>query len=54
MRPARGQARLMLLHFYYSGTNQFTVQRALSACSDRDARLAIVAARFFKLLIPFY
>jgi SSS family solute:Na+ symporter len=45
---------LMVLHFYYWGTNQFIVQRALSARSDRDARLGIIAAGFFKLLIPFF
>lgn len=45
---------LMILHFYYWGTNQFIVQRALSARDDRQARLGIVAAGFFKLLIPFF
>lgn len=45
---------LMVLHFYYWGTNQFIVQRALSARSDREARLGIVFAGFFKLLIPFF
>ena len=45
---------LILLHFYYWGTNQFIVQRALSARSDRDARLGIIVAGFFKLLIPFF
>jgi SSS family solute:Na+ symporter len=45
---------LLVLHFYYWGTNQFIVQRALSARSDRDARLGIIAAGFFKLLIPFF
>lgn len=44
---------LMVLHFYYWGTNQFIVQRALSARSDREARLGIIVAGFFKLLIPF-
>ena len=44
---------LMVLHFYYWGTNQFIVQRALSARSDREARTGIIAAGFFKLLIPF-
>ena len=44
---------LLVLHFYYWGTNQFIVQRALSARSDREARTGIIAAGFFKLLIPF-
>lgn len=45
---------LMALHFFYWGTNQFIVQRALSARSDNEARLGIVAAGFLKLLIPFF
>ena len=45
---------LMVLHFYYWGTNQFIVQRALSARSDKEARIGILAAGFFKLLIPFF
>ena len=45
---------LMVLHFYYWGTNQFIVQRALSARTDKEARLGIVTAGFFKLLIPFF
>lgn len=45
---------LMVLHFYYWGTNQFIVQRALSARSDREARMGIITAGFFKLLIPFF
>ena len=44
---------LMILHFYYWGTNQFIVQRALAARSDREARIGIIVAGFFKLLIPF-
>lgn len=44
---------LMILHFYYWGTNQFIVQRALAARSDREARIGIIGAGFFKLLIPF-
>ena len=44
---------LLVLHFYYWGTNQFIVQRALSARSDREARTGIIVAGFFKLLIPF-
>jgi len=44
---------LMVLHFYYWGTNQFIVQRALAASDGRQARLGIIAAGFFKLLIPF-
>lgn len=45
---------LMILHFYYWGTNQFIVQRALSARSDREGRIGIITAGFFKLLIPFF
>ncbi|MFP6854777.1 MAG: hypothetical protein VB980_03260, partial [Opitutales bacterium] len=45
---------LMILHFYYWGTNQFIVQRALAARSDREARIGIITAGFFKLLIPFF
>lgn len=45
---------LMILHFYYWGTNQFIVQRALSAKSGKEARTGIIAAGFFKLLIPFF
>ena len=44
---------LMVLHFYYWGTNQFIVQRALAARSDQEARLGVIVAGFFKLLIPF-
>jgi len=45
---------LMAMHCFYWGTNQFIVQRALAARSDREARLGIVAAGFLKLLIPFF
>ncbi|MCZ6795584.1 MAG: sodium/solute symporter [Planctomycetota bacterium] len=45
---------LMVLHFFYWGTNQFIVQRALAARDDRQARLGIITAGFFKLLIPFF
>ena len=45
---------LMVLHFYYWGANQFIVQRALAAKSDKEARVGIVTAGFFKLLIPFF
>ncbi|MEK6236715.1 MAG: hypothetical protein N2C14_18560, partial [Planctomycetales bacterium] len=44
---------LMVLHFYYWGTNQFIVQRALTAKSDHEAKMGIIVAGFFKLLIPF-
>ena len=44
---------VMILHVYYWGTNQFIVQRALSARSDSEAKLGIIVAGFFKLLIPF-
>lgn len=45
---------LMCLHFFYWGTNQFIVQRTLGARSDGEARLGIVTAGYFKLLIPFF
>jgi Na+/proline symporter len=45
---------LMAMHFFYWGTNQFIVQRALGARSDSEARLGIVAAGFLKLTIPFF
>ncbi|MBL67022.1 MAG: hypothetical protein CMO74_01015 [Verrucomicrobiales bacterium] len=44
---------LLILHFYYWGANQFIVQRALAARSLSEARTGIIAAGFFKLLIPF-
>jgi len=44
---------LLVLHCYYWGANQFIVQRALSARSLNDARIGIITAGFFKLLIPF-
>ena len=45
---------LMVLHFYYWGANQFIVQRTLAARSDSEARMGIISAGFFKLLIPFF
>ncbi|MDA1016763.1 MAG: sodium/solute symporter [Planctomycetota bacterium] len=45
---------LLCMHFFYWGTNQFIVQRALAARSDAAARTGIVAAGFLKLLIPFF
>ena len=45
---------LLVAHFFYWGTNQFIVQRALSARSDAEGRRGIVAAGFLKLLIPFF
>ncbi|MBS0207044.1 MAG: sodium/solute symporter [Planctomycetes bacterium] len=44
---------LMVLHFYYWGTNQFMVQRALGARTSWDGRMGIIVSGFFKLLIPF-
>ena len=44
---------LMILHFNYWATNQFIVQRALAARSDRQARFGIIIAGFLKLLIPY-
>ena len=45
---------LMALHCFYWGTNQFIVQRALSARSESEARFGIITAGFLKLLIPFF
>ncbi|HAB10968.1 MAG TPA: hypothetical protein DCE47_04680 [Planctomycetaceae bacterium] len=45
---------LIFMHFFYWGTNQFIVQRALAARSDGEARLGIITAGFLKLLIPFF
>ena len=45
---------LFVLHFFYWGTNQFIVQRALAARDDKEGRLGIIVAGFFKLLIPFF
>lgn len=45
---------LIILHFNYWGTNQFIVQRAISARSDKAARTGIIVAGFLKLMIPFY
>lgn len=44
---------LMVLHFNYWATNQFMVQRALGAKSGWDARVGIITAGYFKLIIPF-
>ena len=53
-RPWSGMlSGLMILHFYYWGANQFIVQRALAAKSDKEARVGIITAGFVKLLIPF-
>ena len=45
---------LMFMHCFYWGTNQFIVQRALGASSDRAARVGIISAGYLKLLIPFF
>lgn len=45
---------LLAMHCFYWGTNQFIVQRALGARSDKEAKLGIIAAGFLKLLIPFF
>ncbi|MDE0736500.1 MAG: hypothetical protein OSB47_11800, partial [Pirellulaceae bacterium] len=37
---------LMFMHCFYWGTNQFIVQRALAATSDKEARIGIIAAGF--------
>lgn len=44
---------LIMLHFFYWGTNQYLVQRALGAVSEKEARTGIIFASFLKLLIPF-
>ncbi|SVC14322.1 uncharacterized protein METZ01_LOCUS267176, partial [marine metagenome] len=42
-RPWTGMlSGLMVLHFYYWGANQFIVQRALAAKSDKEARVGII------------
>jgi solute:Na+ symporter, SSS family len=45
---------LMCMHCFYWGTNQFIVQRALGAVSDKEARVGIISAGFLKLTIPFF
>ena len=45
---------LLIMHFHYWSTNQFIVQRALSARSTREARFGIIVAGFLKLLIPLF
>ncbi|MBT5884208.1 MAG: sodium/solute symporter [Planctomycetaceae bacterium] len=45
---------LMCMHCFYWGTNQFIVQRALGAVSDKEARAGIISAGFLKLTIPFF
>ena len=44
---------LMVLHFYYWGTNQFIVQRALSARSGKEARTGIIVSRLLQALDSF-
>ncbi|MDX1959140.1 MAG: sodium/solute symporter [Leptospiraceae bacterium] len=44
---------LIILHFFYWGTNQYLVQRALGAISEQEARTGIIFASFLKLLVPF-
>lgn len=45
---------LMLLHIFYWSTNQYVVQRAIAARSQREARIGILTAGFLKLLVPFF
>ena len=45
---------LLVLHGFFWTTNQFEVQRALAARSNRDAQLGAIAAGFLKLTIPFF
>lgn len=44
---------LVAMNLFYWTTNQYVVQRALAAKTDREARLGIIASGFLKLLIPF-
>ena len=44
---------LMVLHFF-TGEPISSSSRALSARSDKEARIGIITAGFFKLLIPFF
>jgi SSS family solute:Na+ symporter len=45
---------LLLMHFFYWGTNQYLVQRALAAKSIHEARIGILLGGYLKLLIPFF
>lgn len=45
---------LLVLQGFFWTTNQFEVQRVLSARSDRDAQLGALAAGLLKLTIPFF
>jgi len=45
---------LLVLHSFFWTTNQFEVQRALAARSNKDAQLGALAAGFLKLTIPFF
>jgi SSS family solute:Na+ symporter len=45
---------LLLQHCFNFTTNQFLVQRVLSASSDEDARKGIIASGWLKLAIPFF
>ena len=44
---------LITLNLFYWTTNQYVVQRALAAQTDREAKLGIMASGFLKLCIPF-
>ncbi|MBU3744414.1 MAG: sodium:solute symporter, partial [Sediminibacterium sp.] len=48
-----GSGLLVLQGFFWT-TNQFEVQRVLSAKTNRDAQLGALAAGFLKLTIPFF
>ena len=45
---------LLVLQGFFWTTNQFEVQRVLSAKTNRDAQLGALAAGFLKLTIPFF
>jgi len=45
---------LLVLQGFFWTTNQFEVQRVLSAKTNRDAQLGAIVAGFLKLTIPFF
>src|SRR3546814_15479379 len=45
---------LIILHFFYWTTNQYQVQRVLSAETDRDTNLGSIVAGMLRFIIPFF
>ena len=45
---------LVLMHVFYWSTNQYVVQRALTARTIEQGRLGLILAGFLKLTIPFF